>query len=218
MVVLMLCVWLRTVLAQESKVNLNALIQETQKMSEKADEMTLIWWLPEEYWRAVFAENPTVTESQAEEFAKVLRPYVFIVAVDGKTGTFGGITYQSEAAIRNSLQLIDNQGARYRPLSDEKIDADTKVFLSMIKPVLGDMLGPIGQNMHFFLFPSKDKKGQNIADTKQEGFFRVNWGEKEFKWRLPLGSLLPPKRCPVDGEKLNGAWKFCPWHGVKLDR
>lgn len=86
----------------------------------------------------------------------------------------------------------------------------------MMGPVLVNMLGPMGQNMHFFLFSSKKKNGQEIAVAKREGAFSVKLDKREFKWRLPLGSLLPPKVCPIDGEKLNGAWKFCPWHGVAL--
>ena len=78
------------------------------------------------------------------------------------------------------------------------------------------MIGPMGQNMHVFLFPAKDKKGQDIAAAKREGFFSVKLDKREFKWRLPLGSLLRQKVCSVDGEKLNGAWKFCPWHGTEL--
>jgi hypothetical protein len=138
------------------------------------------------------------------------------VAVDGKIGNFGGVTYESESSIRNSIRLIDNQRNNYRPLSTETVNADMKNFLSMMKPVFVNMLGPLGQNMHFFLFPPKNEAGQDIADAKKEGTFSVKLNQREFKWRLPLGSLLAPKICPVDGERLSGAWKFCPWHGVEL--
>ena len=48
--VCLLCGGMKIGLAQESKVDLTALTQETQKISQKADEMTLIWWIPEEFW------------------------------------------------------------------------------------------------------------------------------------------------------------------------
>jgi hypothetical protein len=151
-----------------------------------------------------------------EIVSKVLRPYMIIVAIDGKIGNFGGVTYKPEPTIRNSIQVIDNQGNSYRPLSNEEIDADTKNFLSMMQPVLANMLGPMGQNMHFYLFPPKNKAGQDIASAKKEGAFSLILDKRQFNWRLPLGSLLAPKICPVDGEKLSGAWKFCPWHGAEL--
>jgi len=92
-------------LAQESKVDLTALTQETQKISQKADEMTLIWWIPEEFWQISFAQDPTATEAQSEEFIKILHPYTLIAVVDGKVGSFGGVTYRSEADIRPILTL-----------------------------------------------------------------------------------------------------------------
>jgi len=197
-------------------VDVQALVKETQKISQKAKEMTFIWWVPEEFWRASFKQNPNMTAAQTEEFIKVLRPYMLIVAVDGNIGTFGGVTYKSETTIRDNIKIIDSQGTRYRPLSNENVDADTRNFLSMGKPIFANMLGPMGQNMHFLVFPAKDNKGRRIAEARKEGVFSVKLREKEFKWRLPLSSLLPPKICPVDGEELKGAWKFCPWHGVKL--
>jgi hypothetical protein len=185
-------------------------------MSEIADEMTFVWWIPEEFWQVSFSQDPTVTEAQTQEFIRVLRPYTVIVVVDGKVGAFGGVTYKPEADIRANIQIKDSQETRYQPLSEDKIDADTKSFLSMMKPVLVNMLGPMGQNMHFVIFPAKDEKGQKIVDANKEGAFSVKLGERVFRWRLPLGSLLPPRICPTCGENLNGAYKFCPWDGAEL--
>ena len=208
--------FISTGLPQENKINLNTLTQETQKMAEKADEMTLIWWIPEEFWRVSFEQDPSITAEQTEEFIKVLRPYTIVVAVDGEMGTFGGVTYESEQAIRSSIRIIDNEGSTYRPLSESSIDADCENFLAMMKPVFVNMLGPMGENMHFFLFPAESKKGSKIADAGSDGTFSVELGQRKFNWRLPLGSLLQPKECPICKEKLSGAYKFCPWDGTRL--
>lgn len=215
-IILLIFGWLNSSFAQDVKVDINALIQETQKMSQSADKMNLIWWIPEDFWRVSLEQNPNISAAQIEEFIKLLHPYTVILAIDGKIGPFGGVTYESESTIRNNIRLIDIQGNNYRPLSIETITADMKNLLSMMKPVFVNMLGPMGQNMHFFLFPHKNQAGQEIADAKKEGAFSVKLDKSKFKWRLPLGSLLPPKICPVDGEKLSGSWKFCPWHGVEL--
>ncbi len=205
-----------TLLAQDLKVDINALTQETQRMARKSDELSLAWWIPEEFWRASFSESPEITAAQAEEFLKVLRPYFVLVIVDGTIGTMGGVTYKSEASVRENTQLVDSAGARYRPLGEDQIGPDTRNLLQMLKPVLSNMLGPLGQNMHFLLFNAKNNKGTMIAEARKEGSFTVRSGSNEYKWRLPLGSLIPQKTCPVDGEKMNGAWIYCPWHGVKL--
>jgi hypothetical protein len=207
-VVFLLFGYMATGIAQENMVDTDALTKETMKNSQEADEITLVWWIPEEYWGAIFAQD--------EEFMRVLRPYTIIVVANGKMDVFGGIAYESEATIQAGIKVKDSEGTRYLPISEDAIDADTKNLLSMLEPTFVNMLGPTGQNTHFFLFPAKNEKGQKIAEAKKEGTFSVELNEREFSWRLPLSSLLPPKICPTCGEKLSGAYKFCPWDGSKL--
>ena len=238
-VVLVLCGWVANSLAQHSSfvprpsslvtraamddrrrtTNALALLQDTQKIVQKTEQMTLVWWIPEEFWRVSSAYDPTITEDQIEELIKVLRPYTLIIVVDATSSSFGAVTYRPEADIRAGIQIKDAQGTIYRPLSEDKIDADSKNFLSIImRPIFANTLGPMGQNMHFFLFPAKTKNGRNIADAKREGAFSVKLGKKEFRWRLPLGSLLAPKICSKCKENCSGAWNFCPWCGTRLPK
>jgi hypothetical protein len=216
MVVFLLFGWMATGIAQENIIDINALTQEILKLSKEATEVTVVWWIPEEFLRIGFAQDPNTTVAQGEEFIKVLRPYTVIFVVDGKIGAFGEITYESEATIQAGIKVKDSEGTRYLPISRDELDADTKNFLSIMGPFMVNMTGPMGQNMHFFFFPANNKKGQKIADAKKDGSFSVELGEREFSWRLPLSSLLPLKICPTCGEKLSGAYKFCPWDGTKL--
>lgn len=201
---------------RETKIDLNAFIQETQKQVLDANQMTFVWWVSREFWRISDANSPHPNPVQIEQFVKMLEPYLLMVVIAGKVGPMGGITYKHETTIRNNILIMDDLGTRYRPFDAGGIDADTKNLISILKPVMSNILGPLGQNMHAFLFPSKNDKGERIADPMREGSFSLKLGEVLVKWRTPLGSLLPPKICPVDGEKLSGAWKYCPWHGVAL--
>jgi len=203
--------------AQGGQVDINALIQETQKRSDKPGEMTFVWWIPEEYWRVSFAQNPNMTPTQIEDFVKVFRPYTILAVVDGTMGTYGIVKYKTEAEIRTDVFIVDGRGNTYLPVTEAEINADTQSFLAAMKPMLANALGPIGQNMHFFLFPAQGKEGRGIVDTKKEGAFSVKLGQREFRWKLPLGSLLPPKICPTCKEKISGAYRFCPWDGTKLE-
>jgi hypothetical protein len=204
-------------LAQPAQIDINTLIQETQKRSDKPGEMTFVWWIPEEYWKASFAQNPAMTAEQIEEFIKVFRPYTIIAVVDGTMGTYGKVNYKTEGEIRANLRVLDNQNNIYHPLKEEEINADTKSFLATMKPMLANALGPIGENMHFFLFPAQGNNGQSLADPKKEGAFLVVLGERQFRWKLPFGSLFAPKTCPTCGEKVSGVYKYCPWDGTKLE-
>ena len=217
-VVFLLCGWMRTGLAQESKVDRNALSRETQKITRGADRMTIIWWIPEEFWRISLAQDTTVTEDQVEALINVLRPYTLIVIADGNIDASGGITYRSEIDLQTRIRIKDSQGMPYFPLSEDEVDAGAKNLLSRIKPALIKMLGSMGQNMHFFFFPAKNKQGQSIADAKSRGAFSLRLDKKEFRWRLPLGSLFPPKICLKCKEECYGTWNFCPWCGIKLPK
>jgi len=206
------------VLVQAQIQEINALIQETQKKSERMGEMSFVWWIPQEYWQLSFSQNPEVTPEQSEKVLSVFRPYTIIAVVDGRTGQAAGITYRAEAELRSNIKIKDKAGNIYLPLSDEQINMETRSFLAAMKPVLSNVLGPMGQNMHFFVFPAQDSAGQDIANAKAEGAFLVELdGPRSFHWKLPLSSLMPLKTCPTCNQKLNGAYKFCPWDGTKLE-
>lgn len=200
----------------QGSIDLQAVAQETQKMSQASDEMTLVWWLPEQFWQASLAQDHTVTKAQTDQFLETLRPYIMIAVIDGRMGAFGGVTYKSEEAVRSTARLKDAQGRSYVPLNEFAVDADTKNLLQMLKPVIVNMLGPMGQNMHFILFQSKSKDGRPIADPTKKGTFKVVVAEKEFKYRLPLGSVLPPKYDPKTGERFPGNYNYNPFTGSNL--
>ena len=202
--------------ASAAEIDFNAFVQEIQKMSQNPNEMTLVWWVPAEYWQEALGRDPSSTPQQISEIINLLSPYTLFVIADGHVGSFGGVTYKTRAEIFKSLQLVDNQVNTYFPLEDNEINADAQNFLSMMKPVFANMLGQMGQNMHFFVFPSTSVDGKKIADAKSDSTFSVLLGQRTFRWKLPIGSLLLPKTCPKCGEQLNGAYKFCPWDGAQL--
>ena len=209
-------VWAAIGLAQEPKVDPDAFMQETSKSLTEKNEITFVNWIPEEFWRISVAQGPTASAALTEEITKVFRPYIVLLTYTGKAGPFGGVTYSSEETIRATIQIRDSKGNRYRPLNEDAIGPDTRNFLQMIKPLFANMFGQMGQNMRVFLFPAKNEVGDKVAEAKKEGVFWVELGGKEFRWKLPLGSLLAPKICPMCVEKLSGAYNFCPWDGTKL--
>ena len=214
----LLCGWTKTGLAWQGEVDPAAIVRDTQYMSKEGDGMTLIWWFPEEFWELSFASDSTVTKAEAEKLLTVFRPYIVVAVVDGEVGPFGAVRYRSEDAIRAQLRIRDSEGTYYEPLREDEIDVSVENFLLILKPMLANMLGPMGENLHFFLFPAKREDGRKIADATKEGVLSIELGEREFKWRLPLESLVPPKICPECGEECSGAWRFCPWCGAKLPK
>lgn len=197
-------------------IDINKLIAETQKQSARADRLGMVWWMPEQFWRATLEQDDSMTDAASEEFLSVLRPYVLVAALDGTIGPFGGATFVDRETLEKSITLVAGNGDRLSPLNKDQISPDARNFSMMMKPLLATMLGETGENLHFFFFPATTAEGDRIADAAAPGRFSVELGEEGFHWRLPLGSVLPPKVCPKDGEELNGAWTYCPWHGKKL--
>lgn len=200
----------------DGAIDMHAVVQETQQMSQGSGDMTLVWWLPEQFWEASMAQNPDVSRAQVDEFVKTVRPYTMIAVVDGQIGAFAGVTYKSDQVIRSTVFLRDAQGESYAPIAESAINPDTRNLLQMLKPVIANMLGPMGENMHFLLFPAVDKQGRPLADPTKAGAFQVAVGEKTFSYRLPLGSVLPPKFDPGTRERFPGNYNFNPYTGGKL--
>ena len=203
--------------AQDFKVSINKLTAETQQLSESPDNLKLVWWIPIEFWEAVFEQDKNMPKDQADQILQVFQQYTLLSTIDGTIGTFGDISYKSKKQIFNSLELIDNSNISYFPLREENIDQRTKEVITFIKPVLANMLGKMGENMYFFLFQKEDNPKDRIINPTKEENFTVKLGGEELHWNLPLSSLLKPKKCPVDNKLMNGAWKFCPYHGVILE-
>ena len=202
--------------AQEHTVDINALIAETQKALQEANEVTMVWWMPEEFWYYSLTADPNLTAAGVEELLALFRPYHIMMVADGVVGPVGGITYQSEAQVRAELRLVNVAETRYEPLPLSELNTDLVNFLAAMRPLLANALGETGQNMHFFVFPAFTDDGDRFGRPDEEGRLTVELGTSAFSWRLPLSALLPPKYCPVDGERLDGAWRYCPWHGVEL--
>src|SRR5262249_557938 len=94
-----------------------------------------------------------------------------------------------------------------------------KRVVSLLGPVLTNMLGDVGSHMSFFIFAdkTKDPKGQTRGiDPTKPGVLTARLGGEEFRWRLPLGSLRPPKVCPKCHESFPGNYSFCPFDATPL--
>lgn len=202
--------------AGRESVNVNALIQETQQISDAPNEITMVWWLPEQFWEASLSQDPDITPAQIEDFLVIVRPYTIIAVVDGTIGPLGGVTYTSEEAIRHSVFIRDTRGRRHYPLRESEVSPDTSILLRMMKPMVTSMLGPMGENMHFLVFHSEGRDRRPIADPTDEGAFSVSIAGTEFVYRLPLGSLLPPKYDPRTGERFPGNYEYNPYTGDML--
>src|SRR5205823_6127736 len=133
----------------------------------------------EQFWQVSLRES--LPADKVEEVLKVVRRYTMIAVVDGRIGPFGGMSFIPEETVRTNVTLKDAAGVNYAPLGESTIDPDMKNLIHMVKPVVANMLGPIGQNTHFVLFPSKSADGRLVADPAGKGTLWVFVGGREFR-------------------------------------
>ena len=201
------------------RVDVDRLINETQQAIRGEEYSGLVWWLPEEFFKASMQRQGMQEEMIAEEVKPMGANTIIVVAV-ARLASFG-LIYVSSTDIRSNLILRDSNGNDYPPL--DETPSELSMMPTLFKSLFSQMLGQLGEHLEFFFFPAKNKEGEALADAKLEGSFSLvikdiaGPGESVYEWNLPLTSALPPKFCPVGGEQVEANWTYCPWHGSPLN-
>lgn len=196
--------------------NVGDILKETEKVDISANDVSIIMWIPFEYWELSLVNNPRITDSQKEDILKMMRDYTAVLVVDAKKGGSDIFTFTSIENISKNSTLTLPSGQKLTPLSEDDLAPDTAMLMAMLKPIFKSTLGKMGENAAFLLFSNKDKDGKKLLDSRSTGKLVLKEKEHTASWRLPLGSLLSPKTCPTCGETLPGNYDFCPYDGTKL--
>ena len=225
MALLLFCIAPACVLAQNTagtdtnSSEVEDILKETQKQVGGNHRIGIVWWIPAEFWEAS-AKRQGSSPERAREMFTSLREYTIVCVAVGKMG-IGTINWSTPAEVRASTMLRDSAGINYKSVTE--LSPDAQGLLSIVTPILTNILGPMGQNIQFLLYPAKTSAGSPIADARRPGSFSIvisdllRQKETAFAWRLPLTSLTPPRFCPIGHERVQADWKFCPWHGNQLD-
>ena len=199
--------------------DMSAFIHETQQSPNQPGYVGIVWWIPAEFWE-ISAERAGMAADKVKQRYAPLRRYTVVAVAVGKIG-IGNVNWISEPEIRDSTTLRDSEGNTYQPV--QKLSGDAAGLVSVLKAVFGNMLGPMGQNIQLLFFPAANKMAKPLADPLASGSFSVvlskliEGKDSVFEWKLPVTALSPPKYCPIGKERVQANWKYCPWHGVKLD-
>ena len=209
--------WFILALCLTSKIwpaDLDKVMRDTQRFSSKPDSVAIVWWIPTDFWKVAFQGNPKITAEQTDEFIRMLDGYTILCIASGKLGPTGGYDPTPADTIRGSLKLKIQEKA-VEMIAGDDLPPDVKNLVDMLKPVLTNMLGQFGKSMEFYVYPNTGKDVRRL-DPKQPGEFIVLLGKQTFKWRLPLGSLLPDKVDTKTGEHFPGDYLFNPYTGAEL--
>jgi len=211
--ILILCTL--TVFSQK-KIDQTELMKDLIIWKKSNGKMSGSFWIPNSYWKIALEGNPNVSKNTISLIEKSFKDYIILCAIDFKVGNGTNMTFKTRSEVEKNLMIIDINKKKYKPLSESEIKSDTKKLLSSISPMFAQTFGKMGEGMHFFVFRVKNDKGVNIINEFKKGSLIVHHSENIFKWKLPLSALVEDKYCPIDKEKMNGNWNFCPNHGKEL--
>jgi hypothetical protein len=203
-------------ISKTQNIDFDMMVEETQIFSNNPDKMIMVWWIPNEYWLAIAEDDPLFDISLAEETVETLNPYIVTFVLMGKVGSFGGVKYESVESIYSNCKLMLSNHHMLSPIERSNIEPDVKNFMDMMKPMFANMMGAMGENMHYVLFNAKYQNGDFYINSRDKDHFMVNVLDERLKFNLPLASLFPKKTCPECGEILNGLYSYCPFDGIEL--
>lgn len=170
--------------------------------------------MPQVYWENNFDQNPGMTEGQKEEILKRLKKYNIFAVVQSDIGTFGSFTHKEKREIRQNIKL-QSDGVEIEEIPYTVVDQEVSNLLISMKPLLGQAMGELGKGIEFIVYPG-EVAGEKILDPTSDGSFIITSFENDFRWRLPLGSLMPSVIDSETGEEFPGNYKFNPYNGNPL--
>lgn len=194
----------------------NALVKDLEMTEQGDDRLTIVLWLPTEFWRASLENAGKLAPKEIERFVRELDPYVVVAVADGTTGIAGSVNFADPDVLRSSVTIEDARGNLLSALPDSDVSAGVRNLVQMMRPMFGNMLGALGAHLAVLVYKGVDKAGHHTVEATQDGRFLVHVGTLTMRYRLPLGSLLPPAFDPGTGESFPGNYHFNPFTGGKL--
>jgi hypothetical protein len=177
--------------------------------------MTMAMWMPEEFWRASLRNGGRLTEQGVAQYMAVIHPYIMVAVLDAQRG-ITAFRYTDIGTLLTEVTIEDSHGAKFSPLAPDSVGDEMKNLVQTFRPLLSNMMGTMGQHMEILVFANADKAGQIIADPKKDGSLTVHVSDIALRYRLPLGSVLPPSLDAKTGESFPGNYRFNPYTGSKL--
>ena len=217
--ILLIAVLISTQLSAQYKaykdISIDQFLTETQLGSDDPDSLELIWWIPLDFWEISNAQDPSYTEGDMQELREMLAGYEIFAVVKGRIGTFGGITYSSLETIQEEFKVM-YKGEPLVLADTGQAPPDLLNFMSMIQPMMANMFGPMGENMHFILMKDNALNKVIPISAKADDDVAFELGAFKKSIDLPLSCMMIEKKCPKDGKLYNGKFNYCPYDGTAL--
>jgi len=191
------------------------LVQETQRTVTADGQVTMVWWMPREFWdESLKASAAAMPDALRAQILAMVENYNILAVMRGRTGALGLTDVQPKAEMQQNIS-VEFDGQVVAPLAPDQLDPAAQLLLAQLKPGLAATIGQMGQAMEFLVYPGKVGEGR-LADPAKPGELKVAFYGNTLRFRLPLGSLLPPSIDGKTGEQFPGNYRFNPFTGDRL--
>jgi len=195
-------------------VDIREFVHETQQSINANQQMSMVWWIPPEFWDVALAGNPNITPKNAADIRAAFDGYQLFAIVRAGAGIGGLTTSQTPAELMGNARFLV-EGKAIQPLAPEEVPPAMQTMLGAMRPLLSNMLGQLGQNMVLVVYPGM-LDGHPLIDPLKSGSFQYSLYDQTFHWRMPLASLLPKRLDPKTHEEFPGNYVYNPYTGDKL--
>jgi len=135
-------------------VDQSAFFRELTLTRNQDGGMTMAMWMPDEFWRTTLQSSRRMTDKGITEYIAVVHPYILIAVVDAQSG-FSAPRYTDVDTLVNEATIEDSHGTTYSPLPPDSVAEDIRNLIQMMRPVLSNMMGALGQHWTLTLDPRR---------------------------------------------------------------
>lgn len=191
-------------------------MEETQLMNDDPDRLDMIWWIPREYWVAVNASDPTTSPEDIKDLIDMLEGYELFAIIKGSINSFGGVNFSSPQETFSSFKAT-YKDTPLTIISEDEVPSNLKLVFNIMKPIMQNILGPMGENMNFVVAEKQESSSVIPIDIFGSEILSLNLGDYSQTIQFPLNSVLKEKICPKGAQRFSGKWNYCPFHGSTLE-
>src|SRR5579884_952470 len=151
--------------SSEPPLDVQAIIKETEQVEVSREKMAVLWWVPPDFWTALWQARMGSGQQPPKEFASLREYHLFLIGV--RDGSEPNISWSDEETIRTHVLLRDQYGKAYKPLNDVP---------KGLRPLLDTVKSKISQpqaELRIVMFPARDAAGNLFADPRKSSELRL---------------------------------------------
>jgi len=193
-------------------IDLDALGEDLKQQKITKESFKFALWMPPEFF---IASAGNANEESTRQLNRMLDGYMLFMVADAQVSTFGGLTPTPRSELLRKTTLVVNNGVPLTPVSDEDLKPDFKTLREVLRPVMKNVVGSLGESLELMVF-KLPANGPSMIKPAGEGRVKLTTVGQDYVWRLPLGSVLPPMFDPDSGDRFPGNYRFNPYTGKSL--